>query len=99
MNAEGVEGGYADADEPLDIALGLVTDRGAEPTTAESMTFQVSYDEGGTWIDVPIDLDCGTATATLEIPEGAEAVSTRFFATDDAGTEVGQTTIRSFGLK
>ncbi|WP_157975223.1 hypothetical protein [Glycomyces dulcitolivorans] len=99
MSADGVQGGYADASEPLDVTLDLAVDRNAEPVTAESMTFQVSYDEGGTWIDVPIDLDCGTATATLDFPEGAEFVSTRFFATDDAGTEVEQTTIRSFGLK
>ncbi|NUQ88979.1 MAG: hypothetical protein HOQ43_11010 [Glycomyces artemisiae] len=99
MSADGVESGYVDADEPLDVTLDLAVEQSAEPVTAESMTFQVSYDEGGTWIDVPIDLDCGTATATLEFPEGAEHVSTRFFATDDAGTEVEQTTIRSFGLK
>ncbi|PRY54223.1 hypothetical protein [Glycomyces artemisiae] len=99
MSADGVDSGYVDADEPLDVTLDLAVEQSAEPVTAESMTFQVSYDEGGTWIDVPIDLDCGTATATLEFPEGAEAVSTRFFATDDAGTEVEQTTIRSFGLK
>jgi hypothetical protein len=99
MSTDGVDGGYADASEPLEVTLGLAVDQHAEPVTAESMTFQVSYDEGGTWIDVPIDLDCGTATATLDFPEGAESVSTRFSATDDAGTEIEQTTIRSFGLK
>ncbi|MEV3938912.1 hypothetical protein AB0K52_23435 [Glycomyces sp. NPDC049804] len=99
MRSEGVERGYAVAAEPLEISLDLAVARHAAPVTAESMTFQVSYDDGVSWTDVPLDFDGCTATATLEHPEGAEFASTRFTATDDAGTEVEQTTIRSFGLK
>jgi hypothetical protein len=99
LSTEGVDGGYADAAAALDVTLSLVSGPSAEPTTAEAMTFEVSYDDGETWTDVPLDLGGGTATATLEHPEGAEYVSTRMTATDDAGTEVSHTTIRSFGLK
>lgn len=99
MRSDGVERGYAITDEPLEISLDLAVARHAAPVSAESMTFQVSYDDGASWTDVPLDFDGCTATATLEHPEGAEFVSTRFTATDDAGTEVEQTTIRSFGLE
>ncbi|MBO3735464.1 hypothetical protein [Glycomyces niveus] len=99
MRSDGVESGYAAAAEPLDISLDLAVARHAAPVIAESMTFQVSYDDGASWTEVPLDFDGCTATATLEHPEGAEFASTRFTATDDAGTEVEQTTIRSFGLK
>lgn len=99
LSTEGVDGGHADAAAALDVTLSLVSGLSAEPTTAEAMTFAVSYDDGETWTEVPLDLVGGTATATLEHPEGAEYVSTRMTATDDAGTEVSHTTIRSFGLQ
>lgn len=69
------------------------------PVEVESMTFEVSYDDGTTWREVRIDQDGGTATAELCPPRRAEFVSVRMTAVDTAGTEVSHTTIRSFGLE
>ncbi len=98
VDAEGVEFGVADAAEPQAVTLTLASDEEAPDTTAEQMSFEVSYDDGATWTEVPIALEGDTATASLEHPEGAEFVSTRLTAVDDAGTEVSHTVIRSWGL-
>jgi hypothetical protein len=98
FGAKGVEGGYADRDEPLEVTLELVSSSGPD-TDAVEMGFEVSYDDGATWTEVALDRDGDTATAVLEHPEGAEFASVRMSALDDAGTEVGHTTIRSFGLR
>lgn len=98
VDAEGVENGTADAAAAQAVTLTMSSVEWAEDTTAEQMTFEVSYDDGATWTEVPIALEGDTATASLEHPEGAEFVSTRLTAVDDAGTEVNQTVIRSWGL-
>lgn len=99
VDPEGVEYGEADATVPQAVTLTLASFGDAPDTTATAMTFEVSYDDGATWAEIPIALDGDTAAASLEHPEDAEFVSTRLTAVDDAGTEVSHTVIRSWGLK
>ncbi|WP_112134344.1 hypothetical protein [Glycomyces dulcitolivorans] len=99
FDAEGIENGFADADAPQQVTLAFATQPGAEQQTCTAMTFEVSYDDGATWTPVPIDRDGNTSTAELVHPAGAEFVSIRFTAADDAGNTVAHSTIRSYGLR
>lgn len=96
LTAPDVEGGLtANREQP--ITLELVRDTG-EGLEAAEMGLEISYDDGNTWTAVDLDFDGGTAIAVLHHPEVATHVSTRITATDTAGTEVEQTTIRAYGL-
>ncbi|GAB3648015.1 hypothetical protein [Glycomyces tarimensis] len=97
LTADGVDGGWAE-DCEQEVRLTLV-DHAGEAVRAQAITFEVSYDDGRSWSSVDIERDGSGATAVLEHPEAAEYVSTRMTATDDAGTEVVHTTIRSYGLR
>jgi hypothetical protein len=102
LSVEGAEGGWVDDDGPIGITLqAMAGDPFGEantPIDVESMTFEVSYNDGRTWKRVSIDPDGGTAEAELCPPRRAEFVSVRVTALDTAGTEVSPTTIRSLGL-
>ncbi|MEU5156222.1 hypothetical protein [Glycomyces sp. NPDC021274] len=97
ITAEGVDGGWTE-DRDQELTLELVDGEG-EAVTAEAITFEVSYNNGRTWKAVDVDLDGSTGTVELDHPRNARYVSTRMTATDEAGTEVTQTTIRSYGLR
>ena len=99
IEADGTEGGYAERSAFQDIALELIAYETLPEPTAEDLTFEVSYDDGATWTAIELDRDGNTATATLDHPDGAEFVSVRMTALDDAGTEIALTTIRSYGLR
>ncbi|MEV3936098.1 hypothetical protein AB0K52_09000 [Glycomyces sp. NPDC049804] len=98
LGIEGAEGGWVDGDEPVEVTLQAMAGAPYAPVEVESMTFEVSYDDGRTWRNVAIERDGGTAAGVLCPPRRAEFVSVRMTAVDTAGTEVAHTTIRSFGL-
>ncbi|MEV3936048.1 hypothetical protein AB0K52_08750 [Glycomyces sp. NPDC049804] len=98
LEAEGVANGAADAAAAQEVAL-AVAGYGLAEVAVEELAFAVSYDDGATWTEVAIDGDGTAFTATLDHPEGAESVSTRFTGTDTAGTEFALTTIRAWGLR
>jgi hypothetical protein len=98
LNIEGAEGGWVEDDGSVEVTLQALAGEFEAPVDVESMTFEVSYNDGRTWKRVPIDLDGGTAEAEFCPPRRAEFVSVRMTAVDTAGTEVSHTTIRSFGL-
>lgn len=91
VESAAVQSGWAERDQPQELTLAL----DSWEHTAESMGLEVSYDDGQTWTEAALDGD----TATLEHPDDAAFVSLRLTATDDAGTEVTHTTIRSYGLR
>ncbi|MEU5870896.1 hypothetical protein AB0A73_04965 [Glycomyces sp. NPDC047369] len=99
FDAEGIENGYADAGAVQEVELDFTTQPGAEQQVCTAMTFEVSYDDGATWTPVAIDRDGNHATAELAHPAGAEYVSVRFTAADEAGGTVAHSTIRSYGLR
>jgi len=99
LESDDIEGGYADRRGCQEVTLELRANQYGPVVHAVDMTFEVSYDDGATWKEIDIDLDGDTAEAELRHPRGAEFVSIRTTATDDAGTEVTNTVIRSFGLK
>ncbi|MEU6249396.1 hypothetical protein [Glycomyces sp. NPDC047010] len=98
LTSDAIEGGYAPKRGCQEITLDLRTNQYLPAVHAEDMAFEVSYDDGATWRDVPLDRDGDTATAELTHPRRAEWVSVRLTALDDHGTEVTQTVIRAFGL-
>ncbi|MDN3239691.1 hypothetical protein [Glycomyces tritici] len=97
VTAEGIDGGWAE-DRDQELTLELVDGEG-KAVAAEEMTFEVSYNDGRTWKSVDVDQDGSTATVELDHPWYTRYVSTRTTATDASGTEVTQTTIRSYGLR
>ena len=97
FTAGGVEGGWTE-DRDQEITLELADIEG-EALTAREMTFEVSYNDGRTWKAVDLDHEGSTGTVELDHPWYARYVSTRITATDEAGTEVTQTTIRTYGLR
>ncbi|MEU5155653.1 hypothetical protein [Glycomyces sp. NPDC021274] len=96
ITAEGIDSGWT-KDRHQELTLELLDVMG-EAVTAREMTFEVSYNNGRTWKAVDVDLDGSTGTVELDHPRTAQYVSTRLTATDETGTEVTQTTIRSYGL-
>jgi hypothetical protein len=66
--------------------------------TIETLTVDVSYDDGGTWHEVPLTADGGSWVASLDHPADAGYVSLRARAGDAAGNSVEQTVIRGYGL-
>jgi hypothetical protein len=99
LSIEGAQGGWVEDDGSVEVTLQALAGSPVAPIDVESMTFEVSYNDGRTWRRVPIDLDGGTAEAEFCPPRRAEFVSVRMTAVDTAGTEVSHTTIRSFGLE
>jgi hypothetical protein len=99
FSAEDIEGGYGERGACQEITLELRVDEYGPVVHAVDMAFEVSYDDGRTWKAVDIERDGDIATAELRHPRGAEFVSVRMSATDDAGTEVEHTTIRAYGIE
>ncbi|WP_306205899.1 S8 family peptidase [Actinoplanes sp. RD1] len=62
------------------------------PVTLRALTFEVSFDDGASWVKAPI---AGSA-ATVVYPKGSGWVSTRVRATDSAGGTFGQTVTRAY---
>jgi len=98
LRIEDAEGGWVEDDGSVEVTLQARAGTPALPVELESMTFEVSYDDGKTWKQVSIDQDGGSAEAELCPPRRAEFVSVRMTGVDTAGTEFSHTTIRSFGL-
>lgn len=97
ISADGMDGGWAE-DRHQELTLELLDGQGGA-VTAREMTFEVSYNNGRTWTEIDVALDGSTGTVELDHPRYARYVSTRMTALDEAGTEVTQTTIRSYGLR
>lgn len=99
LEAEGVQGGWADAWCPQEILLSLEPGLYGDTTaTLADVELEVSYDDGKTWTAVNLELSGGIAEGTLRHPRRADHVSIRVNATDDRGNEIAYTTIRSYGL-
>ena len=64
------------------------------------VAIKVSYDDGATWRSAPaVRLGSAWTTVLLTPRHGADAVSLRVTASDDAGNAVNQTVVRAFGLR
>ncbi len=70
----------------------------APPATLTALTVDASFDDGRTWLPVPVTVDRPDGgTVTIDHPRGARYVSLRAAATDSAGNTVTQTVIRAYG--
>lgn len=97
--ADGVVDGLAPADEPLNFTMNYAPQQQASESELDDISVEVSYDDGETWNDIPIDIDDNQVTGTMEHPEDAEFVSVRTMAEDEDGNRVTQETIKAFGLQ
>jgi hypothetical protein len=73
------------------IALTPAGNAGA-PVTLRSLSFEVSFNDGRTWVKAPI----AKSTASVAYPKGSGWVSTRVRATDSAGGTFEQTVTRAY---
>ncbi|GLZ78291.1 hypothetical protein Afil01_30980 [Actinorhabdospora filicis] len=99
LDATGVRGLTADATTDQQITLDYVSQGGGIDATAQTLTLELSYDDGATWTPVALNRNGDKATATVHHPTGAKHVSVRTSATDDLGSAITQTTIRAWLLK
>ncbi|WP_157975175.1 hypothetical protein [Glycomyces dulcitolivorans] len=95
----GIENGAVEAGTVQDFALEFVQQPGADDQDCAAMTFEISFDDGATWTEVPIDRTGDTAAAAVELPESPGFASVRFTAADEAGNTVVHETIRSYALR
>ncbi|WP_199035017.1 hypothetical protein [Glycomyces salinus] len=99
VETDGVDGGFTEAGDDVDVELSLAAAEYLPEVEAEEMALQVSFDDGLTWEEIELDCDGGAFTGEIEHPDDAEYVSVRMTALDDAGTEITHTTIRAYGLR
>ncbi|THV28000.1 hypothetical protein [Glycomyces paridis] len=96
--ATGIVDGYATAGTTQQIDLAYTPQAGTEPQACTAMTLEVSFDDGITWQQVPIDRVGDRATAELALPQVPGFVSVRFSAADASGAIVEHQTLRSYGI-
>lgn len=99
LDATGVRGCVADAAAEQRISLDYVSQSGGTEATADTLTLELSYDDGATWTPVALDRAGDKASASVHHPAGAQHVSVRTTATDDLGSSITQTTIRAWLLR
>ncbi|GAA4916285.1 hypothetical protein LX16_4067 [Stackebrandtia albiflava] len=97
LDATGVRNGEARAGVPQLVTLNV--ERQGDQARTRSLGFEVSYDDGATWQRVPVVRLGETGLAAIWPPRGADNVSTRITATDDAGNSVTQTVVDSYRLR
>jgi subtilisin family serine protease len=84
------------------IVVSVHRQTGADASSVDDFTAQVSYDDGDNWTTVPArSLGDGRYRITVQQPEGdtSDFVSVRVDATDDGGSRINQTIIRAYALK
>jgi hypothetical protein len=82
------------------VALSVRTNQNAPAPTVRRLTLQVSYDDGATWTNAPVQQTTDGWQATVDNPKGVKGryVSLRSFAEDTIGRTVDQTVIHAYGL-
>ncbi|NEC06569.1 S8 family serine peptidase [Streptomyces sp. SID7909] len=99
----GVDGdNTARAGRALPVRISTLRPDGYRGPRVTGMRVEVSYDDGATWTDSgrPHVRPDGSATAVLHHPRtGAEHVTLRVTAWDDAGSRTQQTVVRAYALR
>jgi subtilisin family serine protease len=72
---------------------------GAPDGKVTSLTVEVSYDDGKTWLKAPLRRDGGGWVAEVKHPDAAGFVSLRASSTDSGGNTVTQTVVHAYRLK
>ena len=93
--------GDASAGSTQKISLEAGPQAGGGPSvgTVNSVTLQLSYDDGATWTPVTLSKGSdGRWSAMVKLPKQAGFISTRASATTDAGWSIDQDVIRAYGL-
>lgn len=87
------------AGEPSELEISASHQDGAPQPAIESAELQVSYDEGASWQDVPLqDEGAGTFSATITPPSDAETLSLQTTVSDEDGGQFEQELIRTAGV-
>ncbi|MEU2249235.1 S8 family serine peptidase [Streptomyces sp. NPDC019224] len=99
----GVDGANtARAGRALPVRISTLRPDGYQGPRVTGMRVEASYDDGATWSDFvqPRVRPDGSATAVLHHPRtGAEHVTLRVTAWDDAGSRTQQTVVRAYALR
>ena len=99
----GVDGdNTARAGRALPVHVSTLRPDGYRGPRVTGMRVEASYDDGATWTDSvrPHVRPDGSATAVLHHPRtGAEHVTLRVTAWDDAGSRTQQTVVRAYALR
>lgn len=89
-------------DVPAGAPYPLVLRPGYQPGASGpgefTTTVEVSYDDGATWADVPVETDADTATATLPAAPAAGFATVRVVVTDSAGNALTQRIDRAWRI-
>lgn len=98
VEASGVRNGEAHASVPQIVALDVQRPAGTAEGTA-ALSFEVSYDEGATWREIPVLRIGDRAWTVLDHPDDAASVSVRSTVTDTSGNTAEVATIRAWNLR
>ncbi|ROP42456.1 hypothetical protein [Saccharothrix texasensis] len=87
--------GSAPAYRPLTVPLVVDRQRGVDSPPLRHFRVEVSYDDGATWVSLPV---LGSAALVGNRAEPGTFASLRVHATDGRGGELSQTVIRAYRL-
>lgn len=91
--------GRAPGGAPFCLPLRVEQFDRADPPRVDEPRVEVSYDDGVSWADAPVEPNGTGWNAWLDHPSGASYVSLRTSARDGSGNAVEQTLIRAYGLE
>lgn len=84
---------------PLELDAWITTLPGTPPPAANSLTLEVSYDDGATWTKIATTAGSdGHRTTRLTPPTSAHFVSLRASGRDTAGNTITETLVRAFAV-
>ncbi|GFJ80659.1 hypothetical protein Phou_048390 [Phytohabitans houttuyneae] len=89
----------APAGRSFQIPVSVQRQLGAPAGKVKSLTVDVSYDDGKTWLKAPLRRDGNGWVASVKHPDAAGYVSLRASATDSGGNTVTQTVVHAYRLK
>jgi subtilisin family serine protease len=92
------DAGSTPANRTLRVPVTVEAQFGSSTTATRTLSVDVSYDDGGTWTDVPVEKDGHDAFVRLRHPAKPGFVSLRASATDTSGNSVTQTIIRAYRI-
>jgi hypothetical protein len=89
----------APAGRSFQIPVTVQRQPGAPSGKVRSLTVEVSYDDGKTWLKAPLRRDGSGWVASVKHPDAAGFVSLRASATDSGGNTMTQTVLHAYRLK
>jgi hypothetical protein len=83
----------------VELVLAATHQQGSAAPAVRQMSVEVSYDDGATWEEAPVEGGRGDFVASYRHPSKGDFVSLRILAKDTAGGRLDQTLIRAYRLR